>query len=68
MSNQDRESQSVSYDEIYEAVMDTPRGRWFLKEFAERNQVSDTEQLMLAIERLRKTMAPANNQDASGRH
>ncbi len=58
MSEQEDAALSIDFDEIYEAVMDTPRGRWFLKELAERNKVSDTEQLLLAIERIRHSIQP----------
>ncbi len=38
------------YDAILSAVMETPRGRWFIEEFARRNRNADTQQLLAAIE------------------
>lgn len=40
------------YDAIEQAVRETPRGRWFLEEFARRHRVADTTQVLDAIERL----------------
>lgn len=40
------------FNAIEHAVMETPRGRWFLKEFARRNRTADTERLLDAIEKL----------------
>lgn len=43
---------AVDYDAIELAVMETARGRWFLKEFAARNRQADTTVLLDAIARL----------------
>lgn len=40
------------YATIEQAVLETPRGRWFLQEYARRNRVSDTAEVIGAIERL----------------
>jgi len=40
------------YEAIEGAVMETYRGRWFLKEYARRNRAADTQMLLHAIERL----------------
>ncbi len=40
------------YDVIEQAVTETERGRWFLKEFSRRNRVADTRTLLDAIARL----------------
>lgn len=40
------------FDEIEAAVRETPRGRWFLGEFARRNRVAETDVLLEAIRRL----------------
>jgi chemotaxis protein CheZ len=40
------------YDAIERAVLETPRGRWFLQEFARRNRTSGTDEVIGAIERL----------------
>ncbi|MDX5364845.1 MAG: hypothetical protein LPK88_00355 [Alphaproteobacteria bacterium] len=51
------------YDAIERAVLETPRGRWFLQEFARRNRMSGTDEVIAAIERLydlaRETAADA---------
>jgi len=40
------------YDAIHAAVMETARGRWFLKEYARHNRNADTTLLLAAIERI----------------
>lgn len=40
------------YSSIERAVLDTPRGRWFLQEYARRNRVADTAEIIGAIGRL----------------
>lgn len=42
----------ADYEAIEGAVMETHRGRWFLKEYARRNRAADTQMLLHAIERL----------------
>lgn len=37
---------------IQAAVLETPRGRWFLGEFARRNRIAETDVLLQAIRRL----------------
>ncbi len=39
------------FDAIESAVMETPRGRWFLTEFARRTRAAETDRLLDAIER-----------------
>lgn len=39
------------FDAIESAVMETPRGRWFLAEFARRTRAAETDRLLEAIER-----------------
>ncbi len=46
----------ADYDVIESAVMETQRGRWFLKEYARRNRAADTTMLLGAIERLEGMM------------
>lgn len=52
------------YDTILAAVMETARGRWFLREYAHRNRNADTGMLLTAISRIesllesRETSAP----------
>jgi hypothetical protein len=42
----------ADYEAIEAAVMETERGRWFLREYAKRNRNADTEVLLEAITRL----------------
>jgi hypothetical protein len=42
----------ADYEAIYEAVMATERGRWFLSEHARRHRHSDTAVVVAAIDRL----------------
>jgi chemotaxis regulatin CheY-phosphate phosphatase CheZ len=48
---------AADYEAIESAVMETERGRWFLKEFARRNRMADTKVLLEAIGRLEKAVA-----------
>ncbi len=40
------------YESIHAAVMETVRGRWFLREYARRNRAADTGTLLVAIGRI----------------
>jgi len=44
----------LDFDTIEAAVMETARGRWFLKEYARRNRNADTQLVLEALERLRR--------------
>jgi hypothetical protein len=44
----------ADFEAIEAAVMETPRGRWFLAEFARRNRHADTEVLLAAVARLER--------------
>ncbi|MBM6580487.1 hypothetical protein ILT44_09880 [Microvirga sp. BT689] len=44
----------LDFDTIEAAVMETARGRWFLKEYARRNRNSDTQAVLDAVNRLRE--------------
>ena len=63
MSDAARLIDEDEYDAIEQAVLETPRGRWFLQEFARRHKAADTEEVIGAIERLydlaRETAAEA---------
>lgn len=48
---------NADYDAIEVAVMETERGRWFLKEYARRNRNADTQVLLDAISRLEQAVA-----------
>jgi len=43
----------LDFDTIEAAVMETARGRWFLKEYARRNRNADTQAVLEAVERLK---------------
>ena len=47
----------ADYDAIEFAVMETDRGRWFLKEYTRRNRNADTQVLLDAIGRLEQAVA-----------
>ncbi len=47
---------TVDYEAIQDAVMETERGRWFLREYAQRNRSADTEVLLSAIEKLHNNL------------
>ncbi len=56
------------YDAILAAVLETPRGRWFIDEFARRNRTADTDKLLTAIEAIGNvatatTIAPGQTVD-----
>ena len=59
--NQDSET----FQQVLDAVAETPRGRWFLQEFLKRNRVSDTEQVLLAIEQLKVDLTPSQASDTT---
>jgi hypothetical protein len=44
------------FDAIRAAMMESPRGRWFLLEYARRNGNVDTNRVLAAIERLEKLL------------
>ena len=45
------------FETIEDAVMETARGRWFLREYARRMRAADTNRLLEAISRIERTMA-----------
>ena len=47
----------AEYNAVYAAVTATERGRWFLKEFADRNRSADTDLIMAAIGRIEAAIA-----------
>jgi hypothetical protein len=42
----------VEYEAVEQAIMQNPRGRWFLAEHARRNRATDTNRVLEAIDRL----------------
>ncbi len=47
------------YEAIEAAVMETPRGRWFLSEYLRRNQARETKDLLAAMRKLERAVMPA---------
>ncbi|MGK2742300.1 protein phosphatase CheZ [Tepidicaulis sp. LMO-SS28] len=45
-------SADEEFDAVEQAILETPRGRWFLKEYTRRNRQADTRDLVNAIEKL----------------
>ncbi len=64
MSEETFDPSPETFDAIMEAVRETPRGRWFVDELAKRNRVSDTEQVLLGLERLRTAFSNSQEADA----
>lgn len=54
MSDQDQSARDIEFEAIEHAITQSPRGRWFLNEFARRNRTADTDRLVDAIEHLYK--------------
>ncbi|MEE1657201.1 hypothetical protein VB618_13410 [Microvirga sp. CF3062] len=50
----------LDFDTIEAAVMETARGRWFLKEYARRNRNADTQAVLESLERLKDKPLDAN--------
>ena len=48
---------SEGFEAIQEAVMETPRGRWFLDQFATRLRAAETAQLTAGLHRLEKAVS-----------
>lgn len=55
MSIPEQTPRDIEYEAIEEAIMQNPRGRWFLTEYARRNRTADTDRLVDAIEHLYRT-------------
>jgi hypothetical protein len=49
-------SDSADYDAIEAAVVETERGRWFLKEYARRNRNADSLLILEALDHLNRLM------------
>jgi hypothetical protein len=54
----------ADYDALRAAVMHSPRGRWFLEEYARRNRQADTMAVLAAIERIETVIRGDRNQHA----
>jgi len=44
----------LDFETIEAAVMETARGRWFLKEYARRNRNADTQAVLEAVDRIKE--------------
>lgn len=60
--SQRRELGPEDFDAIREAVMETPRGRWFLDQYATRLRAAETQGLVAGMKRLETALA--SNHDA----
>lgn len=58
---------SSDYEAIEAAVMETARGRWFLREYAKRNRNADTALVLEAVDRLKETVVEERTARAMGR-
>ena len=47
------------YEAIEAAVMETERGRWFLREYAARNRVASTSEILDVLSRIESRLAAA---------
>lgn len=47
---------AVFYQALEDAVMQTPRGRWFLTEYARRNRIEETQTLLVAMQKLTESV------------
>jgi chemotaxis regulatin CheY-phosphate phosphatase CheZ len=61
-------SSEEDYKLIEDALLQNPRGRWFLEEYIQRNRPEDTQKLLSAIQRIENTLsekqeAPAASQE-----
>ena len=61
-------SSEEDYKLIEDALLQNPRGRWFLEEYIQRNRPADTQTLLSAIHRIENTLskkqaAPAAQQE-----
>ena len=62
MSIADQTPRDIEYEAIEDAIMQNPRGRWFLNEYARRNRAADTDRLVDAIEHLYKEAVRSRTQ------
>jgi hypothetical protein len=60
-------SDSADYDAIEAAVVETERGRWFLKEYARRNRNADSLLILEALDHLNRLMKERSRSRAGAR-
>lgn len=54
-------SAEEDYSIIEQALLQNPRGKWFLEEYIKRNRPEDTKKLLSAIERIENNLDQRNN-------
>jgi hypothetical protein len=54
--------QDESFESIYAAVSETPRGRWFLAEHARRQRAQDTLKILESIKKLEGALAQTGSE------
>ena len=54
------ESPDEDYNRIEHAVLETERGRWFLREFARRQRIQETQTLLESIGRIERVLSDAS--------
>ena len=54
------------YEAIEDAVMETARGRWFLKEYARRMRAAETASLHAALQRIERAVAKTHLPEVAG--
>jgi hypothetical protein len=55
---------TTDYDAIEAAVMETERGRWFLKEYARRNRNADSLVILQALDHIARALKAKTDQEA----
>jgi hypothetical protein len=65
MSNLELAETRLTFDDLLEAVQDSKRGRWFLKEYESRIQKRDTQSIIDAISKLESRMEHLGPQSAN---
>lgn len=58
---QPRELGPEDFDAIREAVLETPRGRWFLDQYASRLRAAETEGLVAGMKRLETAVSSSHD-------
>jgi chaperonin GroEL (HSP60 family) len=64
MSVPDENYGDASFEAIEAAVLKSPKGRWFLEEYARRLRSNETVSILEAIKRLERAIAPVESQPA----
>jgi hypothetical protein len=67
-SSEDGEFEGLQFDAIAAAVAETPRGRWFLDEFARRTRATETERIEELLRLIESRLPSASPPDADVDH